>query len=418
MSRIRFYLKSANAKRSSIQIRVRAGDGASRCVKMGTGLMLDNPGKNWDVTRDRVKPSHRLSQPINTRLSEIHAEAQRLFMHAVTTLKVDPFDYVKEELPKTGLLGAGRATTKDESKPTQPPLLLVDLFQRFYDAKSGEYADATMNTYNTTKVHLMGFDEKRGTPSLANGVNAEWVDAYRKYLRKRELSDNTLRRSLKILKTCLKWSDERGYITDSSYIRAIKLGNEKESVGVALTKEQLDQLVAVDLTQRKKLDRIRWWYIAQCSTGVRFSDLKMVKMENVNNGFLIMQPNKTKDKTIRIPLSPLLERAFAELKNAALDFSAQHYNRMLKDLGRLLEFDQPTVTVKFKGGKRIEDTKPMHELLTSHTARRTFITVLLRAGHPQELVMKLSGHADVRSFMKYVKMTEEDTTLAMVSVFK
>ena len=384
---------------------------------MGTGLMLDNPGKNWDVTRDRVKPSYRLSQPINTRLSEIHAEAQRLFMHAVTTLKVDPFDYIKEELPKTGLLGVGRPTKNNASSSSQPPLLLVDLFQRFYDAKNGEYADATMNTYNTTKVHLSDFDEKRGSPSLANGVNSEWVDTYRKYLRKRGLSDNTLRRSLKILKTCLKWSDERGYISDTSYIRAIKLGNEKESVGVALTKEQLDQLVEIDLQERKSLDKIRWWYIAQCSTGVRFSDLNMVTMKNVKDGFLIIQPNKTKDKTIRIPLSPLLQRAFTKLKDGPLDFSAQHYNRMLKELGRMLEFDGSTTMVRFKGGKRIEVIKPMHELLTSHTARRTFITVLLRAGHPQELVMKLSGHSDVRSFMKYVKMTDEDSTRAIVDVF-
>ncbi len=417
MSRIRFYPKSMNAKRASIQIVVRAGDGGKVSIKLGTGLMVDHPGKNWDVTRDRVKPSYRLAQPINTRLSEIHGEAQRLFMHAVTTLKIDPFSYVKDELPKTGLLGAGRPSKSIDAPPAAPPVLLLEVFDRFCDSKRGEYAEATLKSYGTTRMHLADFQAKRGVPSFANGVNAEWVDAFRKYLRKRGLTDNSLRRSLKILKTCLKWADERGHITDTSYIRAIKLGNEKESVAVALTKEQLERIEQIDLSVRPGLDRIRWWFISQCCTGVRFADLHKVAAINVRDGFLPIQPKKTKDQFVKLPISPLLSRAFERLGDRQLDFTAQHYNRMLKELGRLLEFSETTHHVTFKGGKRIENTVPMHDLLSSHTARRTFITILLRAGYPQELVMKLSGHRDVRSFMKYVKMTERDATEAMQNVF-
>lgn len=417
MSRIRFFPKSIKAKRTSIQLIVRAGDGGKVSIKLGTGLMIDSPSKNWDGTRDRVKPSYRLAQPINTRLSEIHGEAQCLFMHAVTTLKVDPFSYVKEELPKTGLLGAGRSPKAEEVVPALPPALLLEVFDRFRDAKRSEYAEATLKSYGTTRMHLVDFDSKRGVPSLANGVNAEWVDAYRKYLLKRGLTDNSLRRSLKILKTCLKWGDERGHVTDTSYIRVIKLGNEKESLAIALTKEQVEQIEQADLTNRPGLDRIRWWFLAQCSTGVRFADLHKITADNERDGFLAIQPKRTTDQMVKLPVSPMLRRAFERLGNRHLDFSAQHYNRMLKELGRLMEFSDSTTHAHFKGGKRIENTVPMHELLSSHTARRTFITILLRAGHPQELVMKLSGHRDVRSFMKYVKMTEEDTADAVRDVF-
>ncbi|MCO6466748.1 MAG: hypothetical protein J5I53_09045, partial [Bradyrhizobiaceae bacterium] len=47
----------------------------------------------------------------------------------------------------------------------------------------------------------------------------------------------------------------------------------------------------------------------------------------------------------------------------------------------------------------------------------SLITIMLRAKRPQELVMKLSGHKDVRSFMKYVRMTEEDAAEAVRDVF-
>ncbi len=417
MSRIRFYPKSKTAKSTSIQLLVRDGDGGKRAIKLGTGLMVDNPGKNWDGTRDRVKPSYRLAQPINTRLSELHGEAQRLFMHAVTTLKIDPFDYIKAELPKTGLLGAGRPPKSKDSAQPLAPAMLLDVFDIFCDTKRGEYAATTLKSYGTTRMHLSDFNLKRGSPSLANGVNAEWVDAFRKYLRLRGLTDNSLRRSLKILKTCLKWADERGHVTDTSYIRAIKLGNEKETVSIALTKEQIDLLELVDLKHRPGLDRVRWWFLAQCSTGVRFADLHKVTTSNVKDGILPIQPKKTKDQILRLPVSPLLKRALEQIGQQPLDISAQHYNRMLKELGLVMEFSDSTAHVRFIGGKRVEKIVPMNELLSSHTARRTFITILLRAGHPQELVMKLSGHRDVRSFMKYVKMTKEDASRALASVF-
>ena len=118
-----------------------------------------------------------------------------------------------------------------------------------------------------------------------------------------------------------------------------------------------------------------------------------------------------------LPVSPLLERALERLGDKPLDFSAQHYNRMLKELGRTLAFDNTTSQVRFIGSERIEKDVPLYLLLTSHTARRTFITLLLRAGYPQKLVMQLSGHEDDRSFQKYVKMTEEDAVDAVRGVF-
>ncbi len=416
MPSFRLYPRSRSADRSSIQLRIRAGTAGVNSIKIGTGIVIDHPDKSWDFENDRVRRSYSHAQPINMRLAEIKAEAERLYYHAEASHIENPIQYVKEQLERSPLVGSARPKSNLDAESSSPALL-VDVFDLFCDAKWGEYAEATLKSYATTRMHLSEFEAKRGVPSVANGVNAEWVDAFRKYLRKRGLTDNSLRRSLKILKTCLKLADERGHITDASYIRAIKLGNEKESLAIALTKEQLEQIEQADLTARPGLDRIRWWFLAQCSTGVRFADLHRVSAANVKDGFLPIQPRKTKDQMVKLPVSPLLKRAMENLGDRPLDFSAQHYNRMLKEMGRLLEFNDITTHLRFRGGKRVEKPVPMHDLFASHTARRTFITILLRAGHPQELVMKLSGHKDIRSFMKYVKMTEEDAADAVLQAF-
>ncbi|MBK7184327.1 MAG: hypothetical protein IPH85_00110 [Ignavibacteria bacterium] len=105
-------------------------------------------------------------------------------------------------------------------------------------------------------------------------------------------------------------------MTDTSYIRAIKLGNEKETVSIALTKEQIDLLELVDLKHRPGLDRVRWWFLAQCSTGVRFADLHKVTTSNVKDGILPIQPKKTKDQILRLPVSSLPRERWNRLANS------------------------------------------------------------------------------------------------------
>lgn len=416
MATFRLYPRSHHAKSSSIQLRIRSGKAGSNSLKIGTGIVIDNPDRNWDKKNDRVHRAYSHAQSINMRLAAIKAEAERLYYHAEAAQVTDPIKYVKEELDKSPLLRINRPATPGDSIPAE--LTLLGVFDRFCEAKRGEYAKATLKSYSTTRMHLSEFEVQREQTTMANDVSANWIDAFRRSLRMRGLTDNSLRRSLKILKTCLRWAEERGYVSNDSYVRAIRLGNERESLTIALTAEQLKQIETVDLSNRPGLNRVRWWFLAQCCTGVRFADLHNITASNAKDGWLSIRPRKTKDQMVRLEVTPLLQRAFKELNDRPLDFTAQHYNRMLKDLGRALELNDVTSQVRFVGSERIENLVPMYQLLSSHTARRTFITILLRAGEPQEFVMRLSGHKDVRSFMKYVKMTDHDTTRILRDVFQ
>jgi integrase len=43
-------------------------------------------------------------------------------------------------------------------------------------------------------------------------------------------------------------------------------------------------------------------------------------------------------------------------------------------------------------------------LITSHVARKTFISVSLELGIPERVVKNISNHKDERSFRRYVKL--------------
>jgi integrase len=52
---------------------------------------------------------------------------------------------------------------------------------------------------------------------------------------------------------------------------------------------------------------------------------------------------------------------------------------------------------------------PKYELITNHTGRRTAATLMYKKGIPSIHIMKITGHATESSFMKYIRITKEET---------
>lgn len=61
---------------------------------------------------------------------------------------------------------------------------------------------------------------------------------------------------------------------------------------------------------------------------------------------------------------------------------------------------------RYRGAERIDSKIPKYELITTHTARRTFITLSLEKGIRPEVVMSITGHKDYKTFKAYIKITD------------
>jgi hypothetical protein len=59
------------------------------------------------------------------------------------------------------------------------------------------------------------------------------------------------------------------------------------------------------------------------------------------------------------------------------------------------------------GQKRIDKTLPKYKLITSHTARKTFVTNSLILGMKEMVVRNITGHKKEDSFRKYVKIADD-----------
>jgi integrase len=86
----------------------------------------------------------------------------------------------------------------------------------------------------------------------------------------------------------------------------------------------------------------------------------------------------------------------------------QHFNRQLKIICKLAGIDEPTMAEVKTNGMTVIRQVPKYELVTSHTARRSFATNLYRRGIPSTQLMLLTGHKTEGAFLRYIKVSRED----------
>ncbi|HQO64434.1 MAG TPA: tyrosine-type recombinase/integrase, partial [Syntrophorhabdus sp.] len=94
-------------------------------------------------------------------------------------------------------------------------------------------------------------------------------------------------------------------------------------------------------------------------------------------------------------------------KNKLPAFSNQKLNLHLKSLAKDAKINQNVAMQRYRGATREDSISPKHKLITTHTARRTFITLSLEKGIRPEVVMAITGHKDYKTFKAYIKITDE-----------
>ena len=67
-----------------------------------------------------------------------------------------------------------------------------------------------------------------------------------------------------------------------------------------------------------------------------------------------------------------------------------------------------TETTITKGGKVEKKSLPKFKLISTHTARRSFATNIFIAGVPSISIMKITGHKSERSFLQYIRISQEE----------
>ena len=227
------------------------------------------------------------------------------------------------------------------------------------------------------------------------------------FLIKKNLN-NTFSKHIDIFKTFMRWSEERDYHKNSSFKKFKTTENEIEII--YLTKDELLQLLNFEF-KKSKHSHVRDVYCFSCFTGLRFSDVYNLNKSNIHEDHIILNIQKTKSIDHIVPLNKyakqILERYEGTIYYPLPVISSQKFNEYIKEACELAEINTPVSITRYSGQKRIDDIQPKHQLITSHTARKTFVTNSVIMGMNISVLKKITGHKKEESFRKYVNISEE-----------
>ena len=120
------------------------------------------------------------------------------------------------------------------------------------------------------------------------------------------------------------------------------------------------------------------------------------------------------DKPVFVPLNPQIRAILTKYNGIPPRvLTNQRMNDYLKEIAQLADLNEKVTMSQTKGGLKVTKTLHKWELVTTHTARRSFATNAYLQGDPSLDIMRLTGHRTETSFMKYIKISNEEVAYRM-----
>jgi integrase len=271
----------------------------------------------------------------------------------------------------------------------------------------------TVQRYRTVRTRLEEFATETRRKVDFETLNIDFYNAFTDYLTNRKgYAVNNVGKYIAILKTFLHLATDRGLNQNLQFKqRAFKVV-EEESDSIYLTESQLAQLADLDLTQNPRLDRVRDLFLLGAHTGLRFSDFTNIRPENIRrdeDGDTIVLVQQKTGGRVEVPVLPTVRRLFEKYQGKLpKGISNQKLNDYIKEVAELAELTAPVSKSITKGGQRLTRVLRTCDLISSHTARRSFASNAYNRGVPAISIMQITGHRTEKAFLKYIKLTARE----------
>lgn len=409
MPTVNYYLKSGETSRDRLIYFFFHYNGYR--LKYSTGYKI--PIKYWNEEKQRARETKDFPQhsEMNAFLRKLAGEAERLHLKGLNNGKVLTPDELRAGLD----IFRGKA----QHAPQRGLFAYIENFIQERTA-SPKFKATSIKQYHNLFNKLKEFAQKRGKRRLNfSDITPEFWEKYRDFLYAQNLAENTVHKLLRTLKTILADAAERGATNEVEvYTNTKRLGVKAEPVQkIYLSLAELEILFNLDLSGSPKLARIRDLFLIGSFTGLRFSDFTQIRPEHFTtiDGVEVLEidTEKTGERVV-IPVHPyvraILKRNGGEPPRG---ISNQKMNDYLKELGERAGFTEPFIITKKIGGEKVSQTFRKFELLSTHTARRSFATNAFKENVPALAIMKITGHRTEAAFMRYIQITKEENAIIL-----
>ncbi len=283
------------------------------------------------------------------------------------------------------------------------------VFDEFIKFKSVKVSKASLQKFLRVKALLREYEKEYKTKlDFEKITNIFFEKFYLFLITKKGMLNNTAHKTIQFFKTFMIWANENDYTQNDSYkSKSFRLKSEENEV-IYLTEDELMKLYNMEISN-ERLKRVRDIFVFQCFTGVRYSDIQNIDWEDIKTGIWKLRTQKT-HQIIEIPLNHYALSILAKYKEYPQPLpviSNQKINKYLKELCKLAGINSLVKIIRYRGKNRIEKVYQKYEVIGTHTARRTFISLSLQKGMKPDVIMAITGHTTYRMMQRYLKIANE-----------
>ena len=302
---------------------------------------------------------------------------------------------------------------------------------------------------NMEKVYrkLCKYMNERRKKTTLDKVDMAFQRDYVKWLSDQGLKQNTIEFYLGKLRVVLSIADEEKLPVCKDFLRKDFIPKREEVENIYLDTQKIDELINADLSSVESVNAIydkakipkkrqkdikrasfrrvkalniaRDLFIVGCLTGQRYSDFSRIctEMYKTINGIVFIEITQSKTgKTILIPLDKRVDDILKRYNGKVPSQCQLVLNRNLHYLAEILGWTD----VPFHDGGTIggnHNGERFCDLISTHTARRSFATNAYAANIPLASIMAITGHSTEQILRRYLRLDRQEKAIIAAKDF-
>ena len=405
---VTFLLKDKNRTRSSILIYISF---RGQFYKKSTGESIPVIYWNQGKARCKVIREFRQGNDVNSVLDHWATSAMKTIAY-----------FKSWKVPPTKSQFWDYFDSVHYTKTTNTTIEFTDYFTEFIDRSRAIRSQHTIVNYNTCLNKIKEYQKRKKIKLEFGDINITLYNDLRKWFIAEGYSDNYFGMIAKIIKTVCREAVNDG-IECNGFQHKDFTTIQNDVFNVYLSEEELRKIHDLDLSiatvksvfgitadenalrKQNSLDLARDIFLTGAYTGLRISDISRLESANIDGKLIRMKTQKTGADVV-IPVHPIVREILN--KGRVLKMSDESVNLRIKELARMAGITEEVLVTKVIGGRKIQESFPKCDLVSSHTARRSFATNAYKSGVPTIAIMKITGHTKESTFLKYIKVTAEE----------
>lgn len=374
-----------DAKQTSLLYLVLREDGKREKIS----LQLKEDPATFDKKTYQFTKANPYHKTLNARLNVIKSKLELLIREAEVTNE-SLLEFRAKVFAEINAKGRDKKTVSKDA-------LFLPYFQKW------ALTETTKSRYNRFKKYtyniLVEYFEKKQAPTF-NDINYTFCEDFIEWMSAdKELCANTRGSHVKFIKAAMNEAFKNKLHTNEDF-RIFRKETEQVDA-IYLTNEEVTKVAELPLCGSAAI--VRDLFILGCHTGMRFSDYSRLSMSDINDGIIHFITKKCKT-SVDIPAHPRVLKILEKHGGSAPSISPQKFNAHIKEVCKEAGLKESVVVRK--GGKHVKHEK--WELVSSHTARRTGLTNMYKAGIPTYRCMMISGHKTEQVFLTYLRISQEE----------